>query len=108
MSKFILRMKDMTAQSDKDLCPTCSHCSERTDATGVVRTCSMFDSGKAANVRGRVTDCTQYYPKSLPSLHQLSLIAWEITTSKKTGKIGFITPAQRRSKERDFDVPEWD
>lgn len=109
MSKFILRMKDMTAKSDADLCPSCSYLTMRKDQSGEVRTCSMFDGpDEAALLTSRVTDCTDFYPKSLPSLRDMTLIAWDITTNKKTGKMGFITPADRRAKNRDMDVPEWD
>jgi hypothetical protein len=102
-------MKDMTAQSDKDLCPSCTYITERTDRRGVTRECSRFENAHTQVISGRVTDCTDYYPKNLPSLHNLSAIAWEITTNKKTGKVGFITPQERRAKgrDRDEDVPEW-
>lgn len=106
MGKFILRMKDLTAKSDKDLCPSCSHVYERKDRGGVTRTCGMAD-GRHCYVRGAVTDCTDYYPKDLPSLRDMTYIAWDITTNKKTGKIGFITPAERKNRH-DVDVPEWD
>lgn len=107
MGKFILKMKDMTARSDKDLCPSCSHVAQRTDAGGTVRTCGMF-SRSAMTVRGRVTDCSDYYPKTLPSLRSMTEIAWDITTDKKSKKVGFISPAERRAKHKDLDVPDWD
>lgn len=109
MSRFILKMKDMTAKSDKDLCPSCSHFTQRIDAGGTVRQCDMF--GRPENiVRGRVEDCSHYYPRNLPSLRELSNIAWEITTDKKTKKIGFISPAERRKLYPDgrLDVPDWE
>lgn len=108
MNRFILRMKDLTANSEKDLCPSCSYVTERTDRAGVVRECGRFETTRGQQSHGRVTDCTDYYPKNLPSLHSLTAIAWEITTNKKTGKMGFITPQERRAKSPDYEAPEWE
>lgn len=104
-NKFILRMKDMTAQSDKDLCPTCTNIYERQDRSGVVRMCTAVS--RDVPVLGRVVDCTDYYPKNLPSLRSMGAIAWEITTSKKSGKVGFITPEDRRKNNKDDVEVEW-
>lgn len=110
MSKFILRMKDMTAKSDKDLCPSCSHVYERKDRFGTTRECNNTMHPKAATVHGQVTDCTDYYPKNLPSLRDMTYIAWDLSTTRKNGKIGFtvITPADRKAANKDLDVPDWD
>lgn len=98
----------MTANSEKDLCPSCSYVTQRTDSAGVTRECTQFGGERNGRVYGRVIDCSDYYPKALPSLYDMHQIAWEITTNKKTGKLGFITPAERKRIAPESEAPEWE
>lgn len=100
MHKFILKLKDVTAKSDTDLCQTCTYLSYRTEEDGtVVRQCGEFYEVRA-NLPRKVVDCNCYYPANLPSLRAMAEIAWEIKTSKDGKKIGFTAPS-RKNEDRE-------
>lgn len=111
MHKFILKMKEMTAQSDLDLCPSCRHTDQITDSGGVRRFCSYIGGhAETIPIHGRVTDCTRYDPKHLPSLGMMEQIAWDLAP-RRNGKMGFVvtTPEQRkrRGDGPPTHTPDW-
>ena len=60
-----------------------------------VKLCGIFEK-PFHQLHGPVAQCTNYYPKHLPSRADYEKIAWEISTDKRTGKVGFLTPKERK------------
>lgn len=49
-------------------------------------------------IHGAVAQCNSYHPKNLPTIASMEQIAWQLTSDKKSGKIGFIAPAERKKR----------
>lgn len=78
----------------RSLCETCASGQVWTDATGEHTVCHrMYGLNmRAHQPLGRVTECSVYYNKMLPSLRDLELSAWTLRTEKNGRQIGFEPP----------------
>lgn len=82
------------------LCQTCEHSTAWTDARGEHVSCSMMH--KEMQPQGRVTECSSYYNKGLPSLHDMRASAWTLRTEKGGKNIGFTPPKPRHPDLEDL------
>lgn len=101
--QIVLRMQEGTPRSDQHLCATCSHAVIRrgVSASADIQVCaalSHMTADRRGIITGKIAACSQYYPKTLPPLHMLQEIAWEIVSNGARGEraIGFISPEDRR------------
>lgn len=89
------------AGDGKGLCPSCAYASTRETFDGnTTIKCSVFRD----IVRSPVLRCSEYRHANQPSRSDFERIAWEITTDKRNGRIGFITPTERR---KNGNLPDW-
>lgn len=93
---LFLKMIGSTARSDQHLCPTCNYGYVRRGVTAKtdVQVCTALGRTIDPTIKDKVVDCSHYYNRTLPTLHDFEQVAWEITT--KGNKIGFISPDDRR------------
>lgn len=93
------------------LCKTCANGQIMEDHTGEIITWCHDHHYAPMLITKPVMRCTSFHERNRPSLAVYKEVAWFITTDKKTGKIGFITPADRKGlgdKERRalLDMPD--
>lgn len=109
-NQIVLKMRQATTNSRTHLCASCSSAVVRrgVNSSEDLQVCTYiggYTHGKHAVITGQVAECSSYYPKNLPSIHQLQEIAWEIVTKGDRGKVGFITPEDRRKAGIGFGYP---
>lgn len=109
---IVLKMQEGTPRSDEHLCATCTQAVIRrgVNASMDLQVClgiSQATGGRRGIIGGKVSSCSMYYPVSLPPLHQLQEIAWEIVSKGGRGErsIGFISPEDRRAAGIGFGCP---
>jgi hypothetical protein len=82
----------------KGLCASCEEGAIREDAKNNIEVwCEAwcFTGSKPHRIFAPITRCTGYRQRGAVSKDALEKIAWHITTDKRTGKIGFLTPSDR-------------
>lgn len=105
----LMKIRNGTRSDATDLCRTCrnSVIIQGSRDSDERRYCDAL-SGDSTQLFTNVADCSSYYNKSLPSLHQYEKIAWVLETSKGR-QVGFVPAKEWREKNRHMDmVPEGD
>lgn len=93
---IVTKIQDGTRSDETDLCRTCSrsHIMEGAALSSRITYCdNIFNKP----IRGRIAKCNRYYPKNLPSIHDLYQIAWTLETDKKK-QYGFVSPKERDNR----------
>jgi hypothetical protein len=89
------------------LCRSCRHATvvEGTRLDDEIIQCGEL-SYRNDRITFKVTDCSSYLNKALPTLQAMRDIAWELRTDKAGRRIGFTSPieAKRRNEEL-VDLP---
>lgn len=105
--KVMMRIHQGTVRNDVDLCRSCRWAVIRRDGRGIEqRACSAVNMlSPLATLSERIADCNSYLNASLPTVDEFKEIAWELTPPSQGGKIGFITPEDRRKAGIGFGQP---
>lgn len=82
----------LTGQS---LCLSCENGRTWTDQRGETTICTMMK----IPLRGKVTDCSDYYSSALPSLRDMKETAWTLRTEKGGKAIGFAPPKKKKDDD---------
>ena len=88
----------------RGLCASCEEGSVREFSNNDIEVwCEawQFTGSRPHRIKSPVTRCTAYKARGSVSKDALEKIAWHITTDKKTGKIGFLTPTERALQEKE-------
>lgn len=87
-----LKIVNGTRSDSISLCDSCAHIIniKGSGESKVIKRCSYL--GKS--LKFNVAECSQYYPKNLPSLRILEDIGWVLSSDKR--KIGFNPPIKRK------------
>ena len=90
MSEIFIKIHQGTGKlTGESLCRSCTYGLFNIDSKGEHTTCLY---SQKVNPMGKVTECSYYYNKSLPSLQAMSQSAWTLRTEKDGRKIGFEAP----------------
>ncbi len=91
IGSMVLKIHGGTGRlTGESLCRSCSYAIIMTDYRGEHVRCGMLRD----RVCGRVTECSSYENKSLPSLARMQEVAWTLRTEKNGKGIGFKPPEQ--------------
>lgn len=97
MSEVTIKIHQGTGRSTGEaLCLSCSHGMHR----GNDHFCCLY--GERERLTKKVMDCSLYYNKSLPSLHDMRESAWTLRTEKGGKGIGFAPP----KKDPNYGPPD--
>jgi len=86
--------------SSPSLCMTCRNATVIHGTKYTIIECSELSSAGSKQLMEiqPITRCSYYDDKSKPSLSHMTDIAWELKPNKKTGKLGFQMPEEKRHK----------
>lgn len=97
---IVNKIRNGTRSDSTDLCASCCKCVIRKGGreSDEARYCNEFMN----QLRGRVSECSGYYNKNLPSIRDLRETAWILSTDKKK-EIGFQPYKKWKDNNRDDD-----
>lgn len=95
-------------RSGESLCHTCGYAYVRKGAgfSQEIIKCEALYRDNDATITWPVVECSSYYNKTLPSLKDMTAIAYFVNSDKKSGKIGFTSPDQDRNDKVERETPD--
>jgi len=99
---LVIKVKQGTPRSDESLCSTCRNCI-RMVGMNTGREKVYCDSLPAIHMplREPMVECSLYDDMRRPEMYQMEQMAWIVRTDKKTHKIGFSSPEDRKKEGMD-------
>lgn len=100
-----------TPSSTEDLCKSCVNVQRVVSVEGHEFRQCMLSFSRPLILTRKVSTCSDYRNKHLPSIQELKEIAWDIVSKGERGsrKVGFVSPQERRElrikRDGDGDVP---
>ena len=97
------KVNDGTRPDGPCLCGTCRHGTVMRGAAESAEQVYCTWIGKP--VRLRVVECSSFQGKAVPTLHEMSEMAWILTLRKHSREVGFITSRKFREEYREEILP---
>jgi hypothetical protein len=101
------RFKGVLDGEKEPLCRTCqyAHYIKGNSISEIILECSA--RYEPSTMPFEAVECSKYEDKRKPDRHTYEKIAWHINTDRKTGTIGFLSPAEwkKLSKENRTQGP---
>jgi len=94
-------MRGGTAISTENLCRSCR---SATIAKGHAVSEELVKCEQFGMLRYPIAECTDYVDKDRTSINAMRETAWVILPDKRTGDLGFVTPAMVRKMEEDGEI----
>lgn len=87
--------------SEPSLCYTCRFATviKGTNQRHEIVECARLSDGQR-RIAFRVTSCSAYADRRLPSLHDMQDLAWVLRSDPKRNQVGFVRSCDLRPRER--------
>jgi len=84
----------------------CGSCRHGTVMRGAAESAEQVYCGYIGKpVRVRVVECSSFQGKAVPTLHEMSEMAWVLTVRKHSREVGFIRSSKFREEYREEVLP---
>ena len=93
---FLTKIQQGTMRGDTDLCVTCRNALITKTTEGVESRLCRANFYSPIQMKTRVAECNNYSNRREITIEAFQQIAWDLTPPSSKGKLGFVTPEDRK------------